>query len=70
MIKNKQNVRDAWFAAGRSEYAAATNMSNTVIFRVAGYPDCIDDTIQNTNSPANPSPAPGNLVSRDATVWP
>ena len=69
MIKKKQKVADAWFAAGKKEYAGATNL-NAVTFRVAGYPDCIDDTIQNTNTPANPNPAPRNLVKRDSPVFP
>ena len=64
MIKKKQKVADAWFAAGKKEYAGATNL-NAVTFRV-----CIDDTIQNTNTPANPNPAPRNLVKRDSPVFP
>jgi hypothetical protein len=44
---------DAWFAAGTKEYAGATNL-NIVTFRVAGYPDCIDDTIQKHQHPGKP----------------
>jgi hypothetical protein len=70
MIKKKQKVSDAWYAAGRKEYAGASNFTTPITFRVAGYPDCMDDDVQSTNSPANPSPAPGNLTKRDQQVWP
>jgi hypothetical protein len=70
MIKKKQNIADAWFAAARQEYTGATNLVNPTIFRVAGYPECMADTIQSTNGPSNPSPAPDNLVKQDKQVWP
>jgi hypothetical protein len=69
MIKKKQTIRDAWFNAGRSEYTGATTL-NTVKFRVAGYPECLDDTIANNTAPTNPSPAPGGLDKRDQQVFP
>lgn len=70
MIKKKQKIVDAWFAAGRQEYAGQTNLVNPTIFRVAGYPECLSDTIQSSTPPNNPSPAPGNLVRQDSPVWP
>jgi hypothetical protein len=70
MIKSKQAIADAWFAAGRKEYNGTTNLTTPAVFRVAGYPECMADTLANATNPTNPSAAPGNLVNRDSTVWP
>jgi hypothetical protein len=72
MIKSKQSIRVAWSNAGSQQYheAAARSITNTVIFRVTGYPECIDDTAAVNTAPTSPSPSPGNLVKRDQQVYP
>jgi hypothetical protein len=69
MIKNKQTAMEAWFNAGRQEYKRTTNLG-TVIFRVAGYPECFADKVSTNTPPSNPSPAPGNLTKQDSQVFP
>jgi uncharacterized protein DUF6345/Big-like domain-containing protein len=72
MIKAKQTVRQAWFDAASKQYrgVAPGVITNTVIFRVTGYPECIDDTIATNTAPSSPSPAPGNLIERHSQVYP
>jgi hypothetical protein len=72
MLKKKQTIRDAWFNAGIREYSEAVSgtITNTVGFRVTGYPECIDDTIAATTAPISPSPTPRNLTKRDKQVYP
>jgi hypothetical protein len=70
MLKKKQSIVDAWFNAGRSQYQYATNLTGTISFRVAGYPECMDDTIKNNTEPTSPSSAPGNLTKQDSQVYP
>jgi len=65
-----ETVVNAWFDAGTEEYSNATNMTGTVSFRVAGYPECIADTLQNNTAPSAPSPNPGNLTSVTQQVYP
>jgi hypothetical protein len=70
MIKKNQTIVEAWFNAGRSEYAGTTNLTDPVKFRVAGYPECFSDKITNNTPPSSPSPAPGNLTKQDRQVFP
>jgi len=70
MLKKKQAITDAWFNAGRSQYQYATNLTGTISFRVAGYPECMSDTVKNNTAPSSPSPAPGNLTVQDSQVYP
>jgi hypothetical protein len=70
MIKKNQTVVEAWFNAGRSEYAGTTNLTDPVKLRVAGYPECLGDKVSANTPPSSPSPAPGNLDKRDSQVWP
>ncbi|HET7624562.1 MAG TPA: FlgD immunoglobulin-like domain containing protein [Verrucomicrobiae bacterium] len=72
MAKKKQKIRDAWFNAASKQYheVAPGVITNTVIFRVTGYPECMDDTVANNTAPSNPSSAPGNLTKQDQQVYP
>ena len=65
-----ESVANAWFDAAREQYSYATNMTGTVSFRVAGYPECMGDTLQNNTAPAAPSPTPGNLTQVTEQVYP
>jgi hypothetical protein len=65
-----ETVVNAWFDAGRTQYSYATNLTGTISFRVAGYPECMSDTLQNNTAPSSPSPAPGNLTSVTQQVYP
>jgi Family of unknown function (DUF6345)/FlgD Ig-like domain len=72
MIKSKQKITDAWFNAASKQYheAAPGAITNTVIFRVTGYPECMDDKVSSYTDPSNPSPSPGNLTKQDQQVYP
>jgi hypothetical protein len=72
MIKKNEAIKQAWFDAGSQQYhaAAAGAITNTVIFRVTGYPECMGDTIANNTAPSSPSPNPGNLTKQDQQVYP
>lgn len=69
MLKQNQTIVDAWFNAGNKEYTGSVGLSNTVVFRVTGYPECFADTIKSNTAPTKPSAAPGNLTKRDSTVF-
>ena len=73
MIGSKQEIKDAWFNAGSKAYHEADQnalANDTIIFRVTGYSECIDDTVANNTEPTNPSSAPGDLIKRDQQVYP
>jgi len=71
MPTNNEPIADAWFNAGYQAYhtPAYTN-TDTIIFRVAGYPECMSDQVTNNVAPSSPSSAPGNLTKRDFQVSP
>jgi hypothetical protein len=68
-FKSPETIANAWFDAGHKQYLGATNLP-TVIFRVAGYPECMNDTVNNNTAPTSPSSAPGNLTKIDQQVFP
>ena len=70
IFKSPEKIANAWFDAGHQQYQNATNMVGTTIFRVAGYPECMDDSIQSNVDPTSPSSAPGNLTKVDQQVYP
>jgi hypothetical protein len=66
-----ETVANAWFDAGIKQYKYSTNLTGTtIIFRVAGYPECMSDTVQNNTAPTSPSPTPRNLTKIDKQVYP
>lgn len=69
----KQTIVNAWFSAGSREYhdphINPNALTNTIVFRAVGYPECFSDTIKTNTSPSHPSPAPGNLSKQDSTVF-
>jgi FlgD Ig-like domain/Bacterial Ig domain len=69
VFSSPETIANAWFDAGHKEYIGATNLP-TVIFRVAGYPECISDTVNSNTAPTSPSSAPGNLTKIDQQVFP
>jgi len=69
-LHTPETIANAWFDAGRAQYSNTTNLTGTITFRVAGYPECISDTIQNNTAPSMPSLAPGNLTKVDSQVFP
>jgi hypothetical protein len=76
MLSDKQRIADAWFNAGIDSMAGATNsttpntnVTSTVIFRVAGYPESMNDTIATNAGPNSPSATPRNLTKEDKTVF-
>jgi hypothetical protein len=70
MIKKKQTIVSSWFDAGDKRYHRSGGITNTVIFRVTGYPECMDDTIATNTTPTSPSPNPGTLDNLDRQVYP
>jgi len=70
MLRKQQMITDAWFNAGRSQYQNATGQANPTKFRVVGYPECMNDTVQNNTAPSTPSASPGNLTKQDSQVYP
>jgi hypothetical protein len=70
VFKTREKISSAWFDAGHDQYQGATNLTGTITFRVAGYPECMNDTLKNNVAPTNPSSAPGNLTKVDQQVYP
>ncbi|MGH7953896.1 MAG: DUF6345 domain-containing protein, partial [Limisphaerales bacterium] len=70
IMSTTNTIATAWFNAGHAAYQAEVNNPDTIIFRVAGYPECLADTLTNNVAPYNPSSAPGNLDKRDFQVNP
>ncbi|HEY3762876.1 MAG TPA: DUF6345 domain-containing protein [Verrucomicrobiae bacterium] len=70
VFASPETVANAWFDAGRTQYSYATNMTGTTTFRVAGYPECMDDTLKANTAPISPSAAPGNLTQVTQQVYP
>ena len=70
MPTNNETIMQAWFDAGNAAYQAEVNNPDTIIFRVAGYPECLNDYLTNNVAPYSPSSAPGNLDKRDFQVNP
>jgi len=65
-LVSPETVKDAWFDAGVGQYQYATNLVGTTItFRVAGWDNCLDDTLK---SP--PDSTSGTLDFRDKQVYP
>jgi hypothetical protein len=65
------SVAEAWFKAGHSQYAGATNLvGQTLTFRVAGYSECLSDTLDENVPPSSPSSAPTGLMKLDSQVYP
>jgi hypothetical protein len=58
-------VKNAWFNAARKAYEGATNISHTVIFRVVGWDNCFNDTLQSYAGGTS-----GTLDWQDGQVWP
>lgn len=69
-FKSKETIVNAWFDAGHDQYAGATNLTATITFRVAGYPECMADSIKTNVAPTNPSATPRNLTKLDKDVFP
>ena len=70
ILKDNQTIADAWFNAGYEVYHANGTNPDTIVFRVAGYPECLSDQVTNNVAPYSPSSAPGNLSKRDYQVSP
>jgi hypothetical protein len=70
--KNPQKIADAWFNAAHQQYhePLTTPISGTVIFRVTGYPECMNDKVESNTAPTNPKPNPTNLAKQDGQVYP
>ena len=68
--RNGESIANAWFDAARTEYSNAIGMTGPYVFCVAGYPECMGDTIKNNTAPSNPSPAPRNLTRVESQVYP
>lgn len=60
-----ETVENAWYDAGHDAYHYATNISNTVIFRVAGSDNCFSDTLKSYAGGTS-----GNITSTTRQVWP
>ena len=61
-------VAQSWFDAGSTAYLEETNQNLTIVFRVANWPDAINDHITDTDT----SPGTGNpldIEKQDATVY-
>jgi len=72
IVKSKQKISTGWFNAASKQYheAAPGAITNTVIFRVTGYPECMDDKVNAYTDPSSPSATPGNLTKQDQQVYP
>ena len=63
------SVKDAWFFAGTKSQGFQTNeVKKTVIFRVAGWPACLSDDLENYSAPDSGNPA--NITFIDEQVFP
>ncbi len=60
-----ETVKDAWFNGARETYEPATNIQNTVIFRVVGWDNCFNDTLQSYAGGTSDT-----LDWQDGQVWP
>jgi hypothetical protein len=72
LSKNPQTIANAWFNAARQQYhePLTSPISGTVIFRVTGYPECMNDTVESNTAPTNPKSNPTNLAKQDSQVYP
>lgn len=72
MLKKQETVADAWFDAGKQAYKGdpSDQFPGTVTFTVAGYVECMTDSLQTYTNPTNPSDRPTGLTSRNVDVWP
>jgi hypothetical protein len=70
ILKDNQTIADAWFNAGYEAYHAGAGNPDTIVFRVAGYSECMSDQVTNNVAPYSPSSAPGSLSKRDYQVSP
>jgi hypothetical protein len=64
-----QTVKRAWFLGGSLGYKGETGITNTVIFRVAGWPNCFSDKLLNYAASTD-SPDPSHITFEDQQVWP
>lgn len=60
-----ETVEQAWYDGAHNSYQYATNISNTVIFRVAGSDNCFSDTLKNYAGGTS-----GNITSTTRQVYP
>ena len=63
-----QTVAQAWFDAGSQAYLGETNTPLTIKFRVAYWPDAINEHVTDIN--ATPGTGdPSDILKQDATVY-
>lgn len=62
-----ETVRQAWYDAGHAQYANGTGSDgpSTIIFRVAGWENCMDDTLK-----SSPDATSGDIVEDHQQVYP
>lgn len=65
VFKSPETIENAWFDAGHDAYQYATNITNTVKFRVAGSDNCFSDTLKNYAGSTS-----GNITSDEQQVYP
>jgi hypothetical protein len=59
-----QTVKRSWFLGGSEGYKYTFGITNTTVFRVAGWEDCFDDKLAEYSSPG------GSIIYQDQQVWP
>jgi hypothetical protein len=59
-----QTVKRSWFLGGSEGYKNTIGITNTVIFRVAAWEDCIEDKLLQYSSPG------GDITYVDQQVYP
>lgn len=64
-LSSPESVKDAWFDAGQAQYQYATNLTGPITFRVAGWDNCLDDTLKSF-----PDTTSDTMDYRDRQVYP
>jgi hypothetical protein len=64
-VENNYSCGMAWYDAGHEQYSIATNMTGTVVFRVVGWDNCMDDKLNNYAGSTS-----GSLAEDHLQVWP
>lgn len=67
LLHSPQTIEQAWYGAGHDAYHNATNIpsGSTVVFRVAGFENCFNDTLQRYAGSTS-----GDIISHTQPVYP
>jgi len=60
-----KKIKDAWFDAGTTLCSWTTNLTETMVYRVTGWQNCMDDTLS-----SYPTNTTGSVITQDKQVSP